>query len=122
MNTCPFNCKILHVGINAQGAQDAHDITQLICTVFGLEYRPGEKSDFAGTLVEVMHENGRGEKGHIALGVDSIEDAEAWIESQGHHYIMESAKYNEDGKMRLVYIDGSFGGFAIHFVRLPKEG
>ena len=120
-NSCPFECKLVHIGINAKGTQDANAIAKLFCTAFGLEYRPGEVSDFAGDIVEVMHENGRGENGHIGLGVYSMDEAQAWLESLGYHFLMETAKYDEEGKLKFAYIDGSFGGFAVHIARIPRE-
>ena len=48
---------------------------------------PSQKRDgtlvFSGTLVEIMKQNGRGEKGHIGFHVDDLPAAEKWFEARG---------------------------------------
>ena len=45
---------LAHVGINCADEEEARQTAQTLCALFGLEYRPGVKSVFAGSAVECM--------------------------------------------------------------------
>ena len=40
--------KLVHVGINCENEEEAKSSAKLLCTLFGLEYKEGNKSTFAG--------------------------------------------------------------------------
>jgi 2-dehydro-3-deoxyphosphogluconate aldolase/(4S)-4-hydroxy-2-oxoglutarate aldolase len=42
--------------------------------------------------------------------------AVAELEKRGYHIIPESVKYKGD-RMTLAYLEGNFGGFAVHLVQ-----
>ena len=63
-----------HVGINTDNAGEAEQLAWLLCTMFNLEPRHGQKSEFGGP-------------------------------------------YFEDGRIKNVYLDGEYGGFAIHIMQ-----
>ena len=45
-----MNCKfeLEHIGINTPNAEEAAKLAELLCMMFGLEPRHGNKSEFAG--------------------------------------------------------------------------
>ena len=43
-------------------------------------------------------------------------DQVAELEKRGYHIIPESVKYKGD-RMTLAYLEGDFGGFAVHLVQ-----
>lgn len=107
-----------HIGINCADSVQAELVAKLFSDVLGLEYKPGKSSVFAGTEVEVMRQPYLGTHGHIAFGVASIEDCEAYFASVGHPYQMQTAKRDESGLLKAVYLEGEFGGFAVHLIRI----
>lgn len=113
----PFTVTLRHIGINGQNRADAERIAKLFSDVFGLAYKPGNSSVFAGGIVEVMNEPYLGRCGHIALGVDSIEETEAYFTQAGHPFQQSTAKRDGDGRIKAVYLEGDFGGFAVHLLR-----
>lgn len=113
----PFQVTLRHIGINGSNPEEAESIAGLFSDVFGLTSRQGNSSFFAGALVEVMKEPYLGKHGHIAFGVDSIEETEEFFSSVGHPFLKPTIKRSTDGKIKTVYLDGDFGGFAVHLLR-----
>lgn len=107
---------LVHIGLNAADPEEALKTAQLFGLAFGLEVKPGNSSVFAGTLIEVMKSPYRGTHGHIALGTPDVDAAKAELEAKGFTFAEETAKYNEDGTMKFIYLSGEFGGFAVHLL------
>ena len=70
---------LAHVGINCADEEEARQTAQTLCALFGLEYRPGVKSVFAGSAVECMKPPCRGRNGHIAIATGDLEGASALL-------------------------------------------
>lgn len=113
----PIQVSLRHIGLNASDSTEAEKIAGLFAEVFGLPYQPGNSSVFAGDIVEVMRAPYLGTHGHIALGVDSIEETEAYFKEIGYPFAVETAKFTADGRMKAVYLKGEFGGFAVHLLK-----
>lgn len=109
-----------HVGINSENPDEATKIAGMFSSVFGLEYKEGNSSIFAGKMVEVMKSPFRGKKGHIAIGTNYINRAVAYMQSLGYKMDMDGAKRDSNGKITAVYFEQEFGGFAVHL--LQKNG
>ena len=84
--------------------------------VFGFANKIGNSSIFAGKVIEVMKKNGRGTLGHIAIGVNNVPRAEAYLKSLGYSFIEESRVVDDKGTVKAIYLDKEFGGFAVHLV------
>ena len=108
---------IKHIGINAATSVEADRVAQIFSEMMGVETVCGIKSNFSGDLIEVMKGNGRGTYGHIALAVDSIEEAIPCFQSRGISFDAESAGYDENGIMKIIYLEGEYAGFAVHLAR-----
>ena len=113
----PFNATLRHIGINGQNRVEAENIARLFSDLFGFAYKPGNSSVFAGSVVEVMNEPYLGRCGHIAFGVDSIEETEAYFTEMGHPFLLSTIKRDNNGRIKAVYLEGDFGGFAVHLLR-----
>lgn len=109
-----FDMYVAHIGINGTDPADAEAIADLFGTFMGLDKSETPKSYFAGSLVEVMKQNGRGTKGHIGFHVNDLKSAGEWFEARGFKLNQDSAGYYEDGSLRLIYFEQEIGGFAIH--------
>lgn len=108
---------LAHVGINAENETEGAAIASLFSASFGLEIKNGNSSIFAGTAVEVMKTPYLGEKGHIGFYTHSVERAKRFLSAQGFTFNPDTEKKAPDGRIQVVYLKESFGGFAVHLIR-----
>lgn len=106
-----------HIGINTPNPDEAEKLAQLLCMMFHLEARHGQKSEFAGPYFECMKTPFLGANGHIAMRTPDLTAAVEELKEKGFSFAMDTAAYTEDGKLKNVYLDGEFGGFAIHIMQ-----
>lgn len=111
------NFRLIHIGIN--GGEEAGALAKELGAAFGIGSRVGGRSDFAGDIVECCKEKFPGEKGHIAIGVRSVDRAVAYLEKKGYGMREEFKHFDAAGKMDAVYLEKEFGGFAIHLLSRP---
>lgn len=109
--------EIAHVGVNAQNAAEAEKIGKQFATLLGVAYKPGNSSVFAGSLVEVMKENGRGANGHIGILTNSIKRARHYFEGNGFTFDDSTLKTDANGNPTVIYLNEEVGGFAIHLLQ-----
>lgn len=109
--------ELRHIGINAQGEDEACSIADSFESMFGFTRKTGDSSVFAGTAVEVMKKPYRGRNGHIAVGTNYMDRAIYHLEKQGVKFDMDTAKKDEKGKIKAVYLQDEIGGFAVHLVQ-----
>lgn len=106
-----------HIGINCENEDSAISVADKFDSLFGFTKKVGNSSVFAGVEVEAMKSIGRGAKGHIAIGTNSVARAMNYLETvKGVKFIPESAAYKGD-KLQAIYMEGDFGGFAVHLVQ-----
>lgn len=108
---------VVHIGINATDAEEAGDFAKSFADLLSIPYLPGNSSDFAGKLVEVMKGDAYGEKGHLAIGTHSVARAMSYFERHGATFRSESIKLDANGQPKVAYFTKEIGGFAIHLVQ-----
>ncbi|MEA5135846.1 MAG: bifunctional 4-hydroxy-2-oxoglutarate aldolase/2-dehydro-3-deoxy-phosphogluconate aldolase [Candidatus Fimivivens sp.] len=106
-----------HVGINCEHEYAAQKTAITLCALFGLEYRPGNSSDFAGTAVECMKRPFLGTHGHIAIATNSVARAIFHLGLQGVTFDESTLKTDAKGNPKAIYLKDEIGGFAIHLVQ-----
>lgn len=106
--------ELVHVGINTPDPESALELARLLSLVFNLTPRHGQKSEFAGNYFECMKTPFLGTNGHIAMRTDDLEAAVEELKGKGFSFRMDTAAYTEEGKLKNIYLEGEFGGFAIH--------
>lgn len=106
-----------HIGINTPNAEEAEKLANLVSLMFNLEPRSGNKSVFAGPYYEFMKTPFLGSKGHIAMRTKDLQSAKEELEEKGFTFNMDTAAYTDDGNLKNVYLDGEYGGFAIHIMQ-----
>ena len=95
------NFSVVHMGINCGSEENARTAAQL----------------FAGnSTMELMKSAGRGTHGHIAIGTDDVDAAEAYLREKGCDFVEES-RTTKDGHTLALYFRGEVAGFALHLVR-----
>jgi 2-dehydro-3-deoxyphosphogluconate aldolase/(4S)-4-hydroxy-2-oxoglutarate aldolase len=102
---------IMHVGINCENDKEAEAVAKLFCRAFGFEFKARNSAFFCGKDIEVMKRQDPGDKGHIAIGTNSLDRGRAYLESIGFTFDMDT--YNN----RTVYMNEQFGGFAVHLIQ-----
>lgn len=109
--------EVRHVGINSDDATQADKTASAFSAMFGMVKKEGNSSIFAGTGVEVMKTKFRGEHGHIAIATNYIERAKYHLEKQGVKFDEASANRDAKGKLKAIYLEEEFGGFAVHLLQ-----
>ncbi|MFA9463147.1 MAG: bifunctional 4-hydroxy-2-oxoglutarate aldolase/2-dehydro-3-deoxy-phosphogluconate aldolase [Velocimicrobium sp.] len=108
--------ELRHIGVNCENENEAKNTAGLFGSIFGMAVKEGNSSIFAGSMIEAMKTPYLGDKGHIAVGTNSVERAMNYLESQGYEFNMQTAKYQGD-LITAVYLKNEIGGFALHLVR-----
>ena len=108
--------KLDHIGLNAANKGDALVLAQAFCQLLGCPVEEKPASVYAGPSVEVMAGGGRGEKGHLGFVTPNLAQTMAEFKARGIAFDETSGKYTSDGKLRLIYLQGELGGFAIHLM------
>ncbi|MDR3131122.1 MAG: bifunctional 4-hydroxy-2-oxoglutarate aldolase/2-dehydro-3-deoxy-phosphogluconate aldolase [Treponema sp.] len=111
---------LAHVGINTQNAGEALKAAGLFEALFGFAPKDGNSSVFAGDGVEIMKSPYLGKNGHIAIAVNSLIRAKAYLERRGAVFNDESAKIGAGGEVIAVYLRDEIAGFAVHLVQKKK--
>ena len=117
--TAMLGFDLAHVGINAADAAESLTITKEIAGLFDLPVKEGNSSNFAGAIVEVNKKKGPGKHGHVAIRTTSLKRAVAYLGRRG--IAIDEASYRGlAGKPPIaVYLEGEFGGFALHLLQRP---
>ncbi|HOV26029.1 MAG TPA: bifunctional 4-hydroxy-2-oxoglutarate aldolase/2-dehydro-3-deoxy-phosphogluconate aldolase [Pseudobacteroides sp.] len=105
---------LAHVGINCSDLEEADKVAKQFALLFGLEYKMGNSSIFAGEAVEVMKSPFLGQKGHIAIKTNSVDRAIAYLSEMGVTFDESTRKTGSKGETKAIYLTGEIGGFAIH--------
>lgn len=103
--------------VDLQEAINAANLAQLLSTMFNLEPRHGQKSEFGGAYFECMKAPFLGKNGHIAMRTPDLTAAMEELKEKGFTFNMDTAAYFEDGRIKNVYLNGEYGGFAIHIMQ-----
>lgn len=109
--------ELVHLGINTSTPEEADELAKLLSLMFNLAPRHGQKSEFAGSYFECMKAPFLGKNGHAAMATADLDAAVEELKGKGFTFNMDTAAYDEAGKLKNIYLDGEFGGFAIHILR-----
>lgn len=108
--------ELKHIGINSDDEDQAEKTAKTLCAIFDLEFKPGNSSIFAGKEFEIMKSRGKGTHGHIAISTWDVDRAVYHLSRAGASFD-ESTRTRDDKGSKFIYLEGEFGGFAIHLIR-----
>jgi len=111
--------RLVHIGVNCADETEAEKTAKTFCALFGMEYKSGNSSIFAGTAVECMKKPGRGKNGHIAIGTNSVDRAVYHLGRKGVAFDESSLVTDPKGRAKAIYLKDEVCGFAVHLVRNP---
>ena len=109
--------ELAHIGVNCADEGEAERTAKTLCALFGLEYKAGNSSIFAGKAVECMKKPGRGLCGHIAIATNSVDRAVYHLGRQGVEFLEDSRVLDAKGKTKAIYLREELSGFAVHLVQ-----
>ena len=109
---------LAHVGINGENAEQAQQLCSILSAIFGWEGKVGNSSCFAGKGIEIMKKPYLGTHGHIAIGVNDILGAISQMEAKGIVFDPATRKTDKEGNTKAIYLEGEYGGFALHLVQV----
>lgn len=112
-----LDMRVIHIGINAGGEDEAMQAARCFNTLFGFTVKAGTSSVFAGDNIEIMKQNGRGTRGHICVKTSSVSRAAAYLERSGIALDYESVKTDQKGTMIVIYLKEEILGFAVHLLQ-----
>jgi 2-dehydro-3-deoxyphosphogluconate aldolase/(4S)-4-hydroxy-2-oxoglutarate aldolase len=112
-----MNFEVVHLGMNAPDHEKALEAAQWFEALFGWPVRPGKDSIYAEPKLEIMAGGGRGTYGHIAVATDDIYAARAYLEGKGCAFAADSAKYDAQGNLIVIYLKDEVAGFAVHLLQ-----
>lgn len=110
-----FNLR--HVGINSKDEAESSATASSFERIFGFPKEDRGGAYFAGDIIEVMKKPFYGRHGHIAISTADAACAARYLESCGVKLNWDSAGYNPDGRLRVVYLQDEIGGFAVHILQ-----
>lgn len=106
-----------HIGINCPTKEEAGSVAGKFADYFGFGLQEGPISYFAGSRIETMNTMGRGKCGHIAIETYNIERAMNYLSAVKGVKFDESSIMWDGDKIKLIYLEGDFGGFEVHLSR-----
>ncbi len=106
-----------HIGINQADKSACQNSSDNITGLFGFAQRETSASIFAGEHLEIMKNMGPGTNGHIGIKTNYLFRAVAYLKRRGVQFKMESAKYDDNGRIKFIYLAEEIGGFAVHLVQ-----
>ncbi|MDE7478645.1 MAG: bifunctional 4-hydroxy-2-oxoglutarate aldolase/2-dehydro-3-deoxy-phosphogluconate aldolase [Lachnospiraceae bacterium] len=109
--------ELRHIGVNCDDEAAADAVASRYEALFGFAKKVGESAVFAGTEIEALKKNGRGTKGHIAIGTNSVVRAKNYLESVKDVQFIEDSAILKNGKLTAIYLEEEIGGFAVHLVQ-----
>lgn len=107
---------IAHAGVNGPDDAAARGAVSFLLSVFGIQAREGASSFFATELLEITKKPFPGVHGHLAIKVNDVERAVAYLLGQGIGTVPETAKI-EKGRIKAIYLDRDILGFALHLMK-----
>ena len=107
---------IKHIGINAADENEADSVANGFCNLLGVDKKVGNSSIFAGSVVEVMKKKYLGANGHIAVATTNVDRAVYHLKRKGYAFNEETASYDNEGRLKVIYLKDEIGGFAVHLV------
>ena len=109
--------EVVHIGMNNADSETAVNEGRKLAALLGWNVQKDtEKSLFVGKQFEVMKSPVRGTHGHIAVATANVERARWHMEQRGFTFDDSTATFTADGRMKFIYLNEEFGGFAIHLL------
>ncbi|MBR3904266.1 MAG: bifunctional 4-hydroxy-2-oxoglutarate aldolase/2-dehydro-3-deoxy-phosphogluconate aldolase [Clostridia bacterium] len=109
--------EVKHIGINNADEETAVSEGKKLAALLGWNVqKESAKGLFVGESFEMLKSPIRGTHGHIAVATSNVERARWHMEQRGFTFDDSTATFTADGRMKFIYLNEEFGGFAIHLL------
>lgn len=109
--------EVVHIGINNADEETAVAEGKKLAALLGWNVqKESAKGLFVGERFEMLKSQVRGTHGHIAVATSNVERARWHMEQRGFTFDDSTATFTADGRMKFIYLNEEFGGFAIHLL------
>ena len=102
-----------HVGLNSAGAADAARTAALLSPLLGAPAAETGTVLWLGDGVEILKKQGRGNRGHLSVGCNSLDRAVFQLRRRGLAFDEASAGTDSTGH-RYIFLKDEIAGFAVH--------
>ncbi len=113
-----------HIGVIAQDAEECRHTAQVLSDLL-LAEKTGNAEENAfmiGDYFEILLHNTNGERGHVCIRTNDVPRAAAYFRRMGLELLEETAQYEADGTLRLIYCKDTWCGMGLHLLKtLPGE-
>lgn len=118
MNDEKIKFELIHVGINRFADEDNLETAKYLAELFNFPLRETPGSFFLNEQIEICNKT-IGTHGHLAFGVEDVDEAASYLESKGIEFDRENAKHNDDGRTKLIFAKKEIAGFGFHLSLKP---
>lgn len=109
--------EIAHVGVNTESEADALKAAERFSFIFGMPVKNGNSSVFSGSAVEFMKSPYLGKNGHIGIRTNYADRAMNYLSTVlGVEFDESTAKRDDKGNLKAIYLKEEICGFAVHIV------
>lgn len=108
--------ELAHIGVNTESKEEADKAAARLTFLFGMPLKVGSGGSFAGTIVEVLNQHGRGTNGHIAIRTNYIERAINYMSTVLGAEFEEPIR-KDNGQINAIYLKEEIAGFAVHLLQ-----
>ncbi|HWT75305.1 MAG TPA: bifunctional 4-hydroxy-2-oxoglutarate aldolase/2-dehydro-3-deoxy-phosphogluconate aldolase [Mobilitalea sp.] len=109
--------RMAHVGFNCENEEQADLAAQELSFLFDLGLSNGSSSIFAGNMFELMKSPYKGTHGHIAIKTNYIDRAVNFLTHKGYEFDETTAKKDDEGNLKAIYLKNEISGFGIHLLQ-----
>ncbi len=115
-----LSLKTGHVGMICDDKDDCQQKSAELAEIFGLTCtgNPAGDAFMVGDFFEMLVNNAKGERGHLAITTPNTQRAYAYFCRKGYTFDEETIRYDEKGRMKSVYFKDTWCGFGLHLLQI----
>ena len=113
-----------HIGVIARDMEDCTQSAQVLSDLLLAEKTGNAAGDafMVGDFFEILVHNTNGERGHVCIRTNDVPRAAMYFRRMGIEFLEETAQYEADGTLRLIYCKDTWCGMGLHLLKtLPGE-
>lgn len=111
--------KMGHIGVIADDIDDCRKTAETLSALLLAEKSGNAAGDafMVGDFFEVLLRNTNGEKGHVCIRTIDVPRAAAYFQRIGIALMEETAQYDPDGTLRMIYCQDTWCGMGLHLLK-----
>lgn len=119
--TAMLQLRMGHVGVIAKDVDECRNSADALSKLLLAEKSGNEAGDafMVGDFFEVLCKNTNGDRGHVCIRTIDVPRAAAYFQRMGAAFLPETAQYEKDGRLRLIYCKETWCGMGLHL--LPSD-